>query len=221
MLGGAKLKGNRIEIEKPEAFNRHQVITLVCILILILWVLLFKVNVGFASIVLATFLLIIKTADQRDAIQSVSWTAITLICGTAVLISVVSALGGVSLLTSILSSFMTKATAIPIMSILSGVMSMFSSAVGVVMPTLIPTAVELSQRLNNTVTPAVITIVIAIGSHFVTISPFSTMGALAIASAPEVVDRKLLFKELFAYAFVSLAFVSVFLWILGLVGILV
>jgi di/tricarboxylate transporter len=221
MLGGAKLKGNRIEIEKPEAFNRHQVITLVCILVLILWVLLFKVNVGFASIVLATFLLIIKTADQRDAIQSVSWTAITLICGTAVLISVVSALGGVSLLTSILSSFMTKATAIPIMSILSGVMSMFSSAVGVVMPTLIPTAVELSQRLNNTVTPAVITIVIAIGSHFVTISPFSTMGALAIASAPEVVDRKLLFKELFAYAFVSLAFVSVFLWILGLVGILV
>jgi hypothetical protein len=89
------------------------------------------------------------------------------------------------------------------------------------MPTLIPTAVELATKLNHVVTPAVITIVIAIGSHFVTISPFSTMGALAIASAPETIDRKKLFNELFAYAFVSLAFIAIFLWILGLVGILV
>jgi uncharacterized ion transporter superfamily protein YfcC len=116
---------------------------------------------------------------------------------------------------------MNKGTAIPILALLSGVMSMFSSAVGVVMPTLIPTAVELSDKLNHVISPAVITITIAIGSHFVTISPFSTMGALAIASAPEVVDRKKLFNQLFAYAFVSLAFIAIFLWILGLLGILV
>jgi len=137
------------------------------------------------------------------------------------LISVISELGGVSLLTTFLANLMNKGTAIPILALLSGVMSMFSSAVGVVMPTLIPTAVELSDKLNHVISPAVITITIAIGSHFVTISPFSTMGALAIASAPEVVDRKKLFNQLFAYAFVSLAFIAIFLWILGLLGILV
>ena len=221
ILGGAKLKGNRIEIKKPDKLNKQQIITLICIVLLIVWVMGFGVNVGFASIVFATFLLVIKSADPHQAIHSVAWTAITLICGTAVLISVISELGGVELLTTFLANLMNKNTAIPIMALLSGVMSMFSSAVGVVMPTLIPTAVELADKLNNVVTPAVITIVIAIGSHFVTISPFSTMGALAIASAPEVIDRKKLFNELFAYAFVSLAFVAIFLWILGLVGILV
>jgi di/tricarboxylate transporter len=221
LLGGLKLKGNHIDIEKPEKLNKDQIITLICIVLLIVWVMVFGVNVGFASIVFATFLLILKSADPHHAIQSVAWTAITLICGTAVLISVISELGGVSLLTTFLANLMNKGTAIPILALLSGVMSMFSSAVGVVMPTLIPTAVELSDKLNHVISPAVITITIAIGSHFVTISPFSTMGALAIASAPEVVDRKKLFNQLFAYAFVSLAFIAIFLWILGLLGILV
>ncbi len=220
LMGGLKLKGNRIHMAKPERLNKHQIITVLCVLLLIVWVMFFKVNVGFASIVFATFLLMIKTADQHEALANVAWTAIILICGTAVLISVVSALGGVSLLTTLLSSLMNKTTAIPILALLSGVMSMFSSAVGVVMPTLIPTAVELSEKLNHVITPSVITIVVAIGSHFVTISPFSTMGALAVASAPIQTDRKKLFKELFLWAFVSLAFVALFLWLLGWIGLL-
>ncbi len=221
VLGGLKLKGTQIEIPKPEPFTKHQWITLASIVVLILWVILFGVNVGFAAIVLATLLLLLKTADQNQALLSVAWGAIIMICGTAVLISVVSELGGVSLLTTLLSSMMSRLTAVPIIALLSGVMSMFSSAVGVVMPTLIPTAVELSEKLNHVVTPAVITIVIAIGSHFVTVSPFSTMGALAVASSPAQIDKRKLFRDLFVLAFVSLAFIAIFLWLLSLVGFLV
>lgn len=221
ILGGLKLKGTQIEIPKPEPFTKNQWITLGSIVVLILWVILFGVNVGFAAIVLATLLLLLKTADQNQALLSVAWGAIIMICGTAVLISVVSELGGVSLLTTLLSSMMSRLTAVPIIALLSGVMSMFSSAVGVVMPTLIPTAVELSEKLNHVVTPAVITIVIAIGSHFVTVSPFSTMGALAVASSPAQIDRRKLFRDLFVLAFVSLAFIAIFLWLLSLVGFLV
>lgn len=221
VLGGLKLKGTQIEIPKPEPFTKNQWITLGSIVVLILWVILFGVNVGFAAIVLATLLLLLKTADQNQALLSVAWGAIIMICGTAVLISVVSELGGVSLLTTLLSSMMSRLTAVPIIALLSGVMSMFSSAVGVVMPTLIPTAVELSEKLNHVVTPAVITIVIAIGSHFVTVSPFSTMGALAVASSPAQIDRRKLFRDLFVLAFVSLTFIAIFLWLLSLIGFLV
>ncbi|MCK7487154.1 MAG: hypothetical protein MZU97_17810 [Bacillus subtilis] len=181
VLGGLRLKGTQVNIPKPESFNRLQRITLASVGVLILWVVLTGINVGFAAIVLSTILLILKTADQHEALASVAWTPIVMICGTGVLISVVSELGGVSLLTSLLSNMMNQFTAVPMIAVLSGVMSMFSSAVGVVMPTLIPTAVELADKLNNVVTPAVITITIAIGSHFVTVSPFSTMGALAVA----------------------------------------
>lgn len=221
ILGGMKLKGTQIEIPKPEPFTKNQWITLASIVVLILWVILFGVNVGFAAIVLATLLLLLKTADQNQALLSVAWGAIIMICGTAVLISVVSELGGVSLLTTLLSSMMSRFTAVPMIALLSGVMSMFSSAVGVVMPTLIPTAVELSEKLNHVVTPAVITIVIAIGSHFVTVSPFSTMGALAVASSPAQIDKRKLFRDLFVLAFVSLSFIAIFLWLLSLVGFLV
>lgn len=213
-LGGLKFKGERIEISKVDNFDKNQIFTLISVIVLILWVIIGGVNVGFAAFTLSAILLVLKTADQNEAITHVPWSTLLLICGTAVLISVVNKLGGVDLLTSFLASLMNKTTAIPIMGILSGVMSIFSSAVGVVMPTLIPTVVDLSTELGNVVSPAALTITIAVASHIVTMSPFSTMGALAIACSPETVDKKALFKNLFITAFLSLGFIAIFLGIL-------
>ncbi len=217
VLGGLKLRGDRVEISKAGSFNKYQIYTLVSIFILVLWVILGGVNVGFAAFALSAVLLVMKAADQNKAIANVPWSTLLLICGTAVLINVISDLGGVDLLTNFLASLMNKGTAIPIMAVLSGVMSIFSSAVGVVMPTLIPTTVNLSAELGSVVSPAVLTITIAVASHIVTMSPFSTMGALALASSPKTVDKKSLFKNLFITAFASLLFIAVFLG--GLVAI--
>lgn len=217
-LGGLKLRGDRIEISKAGRFDKHQIITLIAILILVIWVITTGVNVGFAAFTLSAILLILRAADQNQAISNVPWSTLLLICGTAVLVGVVNELGGVSLLTTFLASLMNQHTAVPIMSVLAGVMSIFSSAVGVVMPTLIPTAVSLSNELGNVVSPAVLTITIAVASHIVTMSPFSTMGALALASSPEVVDKKKLFKNLFIMSFFSLLFIALFLGMLVAVG---
>lgn len=220
VLGGLKLRGDRVEIEKVDQLNRAQVITLVSIFILIAWVILGGVNVGFAAFTIAAFLIIVKVADQQQAILHVPWSTLLLISGTAVLISVINELGGVDLLAKILSSMMNSHTAIPITAILSGVMSIFSSAVGVVMPTLIPTTVELSNNLMNVVSPTALTITIAVASHIVTMSPFSTMGALALASSPETIDKKKLFKNLFITAFGSLLFIAILLGGFVAVGII-
>ncbi len=219
-LGGLKLHGDRIEIEKADKLNKIQVITLISIFLLVLWVMIGGINVGFAAIVFSVFLLIIGAADQNEAILNIPWSTLLLICGTAVLISVVNEVGGVELLTDFLASLMNDVTAVPIMSILAGIMSIFSSAVGVVMPTLIPTTVSLSNELNNVVSPAILTIAIAVASHIVTMSPFSTMGALALASSPESVDKKALFRNLFIVAFSSLAFIAIFLGIVASLGLL-
>ena len=176
------------------------------------------INVGFAALTFLVILLIIGAADQNESIANIPWSTLLLICGTAVLISVVNEVGGVQLLTDFLGGLMNQRTAIPIMSTLAGIMSIFSSAVGVVMPTLIPTAVNLSNELNNTVSPGLITVTIAVASHIVTMSPFSTMGALALASAPKSVDKKSLFKNLFIVAFSSLVFIAVFLGVIAQFG---
>ena len=219
-LGGLKYSGDRIEIEKADKFDKHQIITLVCIFLLVLWVMIGGINVGFAAIVFSVFLLIIGSADQNQAILHIPWSTLLLICGTAVLINVINEVGGVQLLTDFLASLMNKTTAVPIMSTLAGIMSIFSSAVGVVMPTLIPTTVSLSNELANVVSPAVLTITIAVASHIVTMSPFSTMGALALASSPADVDKKALFKNLFIIAFSSLAFIALFLGIIAAIGLI-
>ncbi len=217
-LGGLKLRGDRVEIEKSGSFNKHHIVTLVSIILLVLWVIIGGINVGFAALTFAVILLIIGAADQSEAIANIPWSTILLICGTAVLISVVNEVGGVTLLTNFLADLMNQNTAIPIMATLAGIMSIFSSAVGVVMPTLIPTAVSLSTELNGTVSPALLTVTIAVASHIVTMSPFSTMGALALASAPKSVDKKSLFKNLFIVAFSSLLFIAIFLGIIASFG---
>ncbi|MBN2299697.1 MAG: hypothetical protein JXC31_00750 [Acholeplasmataceae bacterium] len=217
-LGGLKLRGDHIEISKAGKFNKNQVITLISILVLVLWVIIGGVNVGFAGFTLSAILLILRVADQNEAISHVPWSTLLLICGTAVLIGVINELGGVTLLTTFLASLMNTHTAVPILAVLSGVMSIFSSAVGVVMPTLIPTTVNLSAELGNVVSPAVLTITIAVASHIVTMSPFSTMGALALASSPEVVDKKKLFKDLFIISFFALLFIALFLGFLVIIG---
>ncbi len=214
VLGGLKLKGDHVEIQKAGKLNAIQMLTLVTILGLVLWVMIGGVNVGFAAFALSAFLLLFKAANQNEAILHVPWSTILLICGTAVLISVVDELGGVDILTTFLARLMNARTAVPILAVLSGVMSIFSSAVGVVMPTLIPTTVNLSNQLGNVVSPAVLTITIAVASHIVTVSPLSTMGALALASSPEYVDKRQLFRDLFLTAFISLAFVAILLWLL-------
>ncbi len=220
VLGGLKLRGDRVEIESSGKFDVVQVITLISIFLLVVWVMVGGINVGFAAIVFSVILLLIGAANQNEVILNIPWSTLLLICGTAVLISVVNEVGGVELISNFLASLMNEYTAVPIMSILAGVMSIFSSAVGVVMPTLIPTTVGLTNELNNVVSPATLTVTIAVASHIVTMSPFSTMGALALASSPKTVDKKLLFKNLFIVAFSSLAFIAVFLGIFAGLGFL-
>jgi di/tricarboxylate transporter len=217
-MKGHKMNGQKTEVSPPSPFTREQKLTLLSILILIIWVIFGKVHVGFAGFTLAVALFFFKAGKQQQAIQQVPWTTILQICGAAVLISVVGELGGIGMLTNFLASIMNEWTAVGIMSILSGAMATFASAVGVVMPTLIPTTVSLSESLNSAVSPAVLTMTIAVASHMTTMSPLSVMGALALGSMPAGVDEKKLFKNMYIVAFIALAFVSVFLGLLHQLG---
>lgn len=214
------MNGQRIEVSPPLPFTYEQKLTLFSILILIIWVIFGKVHVGFAGFTLAVGLFFFKVGKQQQAIQQVPWLTILQICGTAVLISVVGELGGIQVLTNFLAKITNQYTAVGIMALLSGTMATFASAVGVVMPTLIPTTVDLSKSLSSTVSPGVLTMTIAVASHMTTMSPLSVMGALALGSLPVGVDDKKLFKKMYIVAFVAIAFVSIFLGILNQLGII-
>ncbi len=174
-----------------------------------------KLHVGFAGIIGATILLILRVADEKKVIASVPWSTIIMITGVGLMIAVVKTAGGIDYLSQILEKLMAERTAGPIFAILGGLMSMVSSASGVVMPTLIPTAPEIANTL--VLDPISLIVAIVLGAHFVTTSPVSTLGGLAMASIDEEVDKNVFFNGLFILGIAGniLVAILIFFGILG------
>ena len=136
-----------------------------------------------------------------------------MITGVGILISVVTELKGIELLSRTLSSLMNKVVATPLMTLLGGVMSWFSSASGVVMPTLIPTVPDIAATLSG-VQELELTVGICIGAHVAAVSPLSSCGALMLAAYCssgniDIQSRNKAFTQLFAISAAGVLFCAV------------
>lgn len=139
------------------------------------------INVGLAAVCVAVLLTIFRCADEIAALKKVSWGTLLMITGMGILISVVTELGGIELLCNGLQKLVGPATTASIMCFLGGVMSWFSSASGVVMPTLIPTVPELTASMAAG-SDVIVTVAICIGAHLAALSPLSSCGGLMLAA---------------------------------------
>lgn len=198
IFGGWKLKNVVFDANngKPAPFNRDQMITLAGIAALIISVLVFKKDIGLSAFTVAAALLLLKVAPENKSLAGVPWGTLLLVSGTGILIEVSARSGGIDVLTGFLQQFMTASTAPGFMAVIAGVMSFFSSASGVVMPALIRTVPSLVEAMGGSVSAPSIIAAIVIGSHMVTPSPISTMGALLYAGATDSQDKKRLFRDL-------------------------
>ncbi|MGI6029644.1 MAG: SLC13 family permease [Candidatus Heteroscillospira sp.] len=194
LFGGLKLK-NTGNIPSFVKFNHNQVITIIGIAVVLIAVMFFKQDIGLMCFTCAGVLLLLNVADQKKAIASIPWATILLIGGMAVLINVVKTCGGIDFLSEKLSGIMGAKSAQPIFVILGGLMGAVSSGTGVVMPTLIPLASELAGELG-TVSAMRLVIGVIVGTNGVVISPLSTVGGIAVGSAPESVDKDKLYNQL-------------------------
>ncbi len=205
VLGGWRIPSRSVHKESAApAFHRSQRMTLAVTAVVVVAIM-FGSDIALTAFLGTTVLLLLRTARESEILARVPWSAILLVCGVATLVSVVEKTEGIHLLTRLLAGFMNAATAGPIFSVLAGLMSQVSSASGVVLPTLIPTVRGISAELRGVVQPEALVSVIAIGSHLATVSPFSTLGALAIASAGDSHEKDVLFRKLIILAFASLA----------------
>ncbi|MGI6200449.1 MAG: SLC13 family permease [Christensenellales bacterium] len=204
LLGGLKVQRMA---QKPSfvKFDKKQLMTLAAIAAVLVGVIGFGLDIGLMCFTCAGLLLLLGAADQKKAVASIPWSTIILIGGMAVLINVVKTCGGIDLLSDQLSKVMGPRSAQPIFVILGGLMGAVSSGTGVVMPTLIPLASQLATELG-TVSAMRLVIGVVVGTNGVVISPLSTVGGIAVASAPESVNRDKLYNQLLlaAVAFILL-----------------
>ncbi|HEV8644237.1 MAG TPA: SLC13 family permease [Burkholderiales bacterium] len=176
----------------------QQKLTLAVIAALIVAVLVFKVDITIGAFVGAAVLSLARAADEKEALRSMPWSVVLMVCGVTVLIGVADKTGGMDLLTSMLSSFSTQQSITAVIALVTGVISVYSSSSGVVLPAFLPTIPGLIEKLGGGDALAIASS-INVGAHLVDVSPLSTLGALCISNAAPDADRKRLFNQMLVW----------------------
>jgi len=167
--------------KEPTKFGRKQIISLVALLVMVIVVVGFSWDIGLVCLTLSLILIILDAADEKKSLKNIPWGTLILIAGVNVLMNITQQLGGIQLLADLLASCMNSVTAAPIMGLTGGIMSWFSSANGVVFPTLIPTVPSIAEQVGGV---SILQMVVAIvcSATVAGISPLSTGGSLVLAS---------------------------------------
>lgn len=217
-------KVEKHEEEKEETlpkFNGKQWLSLIGLLVLAVGVLFFSWNVGLTGFLVGTVLIVLGCGEEKKAIKGIPWNVILMVLGVGILMNVISLSGGIDIMVAGLEKIMGHRTAAMIMAITAGFMSFFSSGLGVVFPTLIPTATGLASGLG--VGAVELVTVIVIGGTVSGFTPISTTGALIMAgvaqqeNAEEKFPQNRLFVELFAVSFIALAVLAI-MAVIGVYG---
>jgi di/tricarboxylate transporter len=157
-----------------------------------------KLNVGMGAFAGAVLLTLARAADETEAIRKMPWKVIMMVTGVTVLIGLLEKTGGMDLFVDFLARMATPRSATAVAAFFTGLISIYSSTSGVVLPAFLPTVPGLIERLGSGDTMALVSSM-NVGAHLVDISPLSTTGALCLAAAPLGTDNRLLFNKLLAW----------------------
>lgn len=206
IFGGLKLftlSGTSVALETVDdahRFQRRHWVTLGTIAVLLTSVILVRElratgSIGMAAFAASVFLVLTGCADDGEAMKKMPWRVIVMVCGVTVLIAILEKAQGIDLLVSLVARISTARTVSAVVAFLTGVVSVYSSTSGVVLPAFLPMVPGLAAQLG-TANALGIAAAMNVGGHLVDVSPLSTIGALCIAGAPSDESRSLFNKLL-------------------------
>lgn len=199
LFGGLKLRGHHQgETEAIPALERRHWITTAVIAALILAVIALKLHVGLGAFAAVVVLTLAGAIDLDQAIRKMPWSVIVMVCGVTVLIALLEKTNGLALFTDLLAKLSTKSNLTGVVAFVTGIISVYSSTSGVVLPAFLPTVPGLIERLGGGDALAVAT-AMNIGGHLVDVSPLSTIGALCLAGITDATQARGLFQRLLAW----------------------
>lgn len=201
MLGGHKLTMQAAapgDVEENKSLTTTQRLSAALILLWIAGVVLLKLHLGLSAFTMAVVLLLLRCADESTAMRSVPWGVIMLVTGVSTLIALLERTGGMELFSALLSRLATPDSVNGMIAFLTGIISMYSSTAGVVLPTFLPTVNGLVTNLGGG-DPLAIALSINVGASVVDVSPLSTLGALCVAAVADPESSRRLFQRLLAW----------------------
>ena len=208
MFGGHKVKApeNMAAMKVTEKFNAKQWMALGGIVALLVLIIGFNVNIGLSAFIVSAILLFLRVADDGVCIKSMPWNTIIMVLCVGALLNIVDKVGGITLMTDALSKVMSSGTATPLMGLMASLMSLVSSALSVVYPTLMPVSIGLASEISG-VHAAALMSAVAAGGALAGTSPMSTGGALIMGALGNNMKEKYT-KEYQNKVFVKLLVIS-------------
>jgi Na+/H+ antiporter NhaD/arsenite permease-like protein len=185
-------------IVATEKFMWQHWLTVVVLTSLVIAVVVFNMQVGMAALTGATILSLARAADEKETIKRMPWNVVLMVCGVTVLIGVLERTQGMDLFTDLLARVSTPGTVTGVIAFVTGLVSVYSSTSGVVLPAFLPTVPGLVERLGGGSALGIAS-AMNVGGHLVDLSPLSTMGALCLAALPPSVDVRKVFNQLLAW----------------------
>ena len=219
VLGGLKLfrkrDGVTAEAAEPpiQPIEPRNWLTIALISILLVGVIGFGFEVGMTALTAAMILSFTRAADEKEAILRMPWGVILMVTGVTVLIELLEKTQGLDLFTNLLVRLSTPETVTAVVAFVTGVVSVYSSTSGVVLPAFLPTVPGLVSQLGN-LDPIAVASAMNVGSHLVDLSPLSTTGALCLAGVPAGVDSQGLFNKLHAWGLSMTVVGAILCWVM-------
>jgi di/tricarboxylate transporter len=219
VLGGWRLFGRhaqrdvRLAETVVDAFERRHWLTSIGVAMLILAVVAFGLDVGLAALVIAVTLTLLGAADEQKAIKGMPWGVILMVTGVTVLVSMMQETQGIALITSGIARVSTRETITPIVAFGTGLVSVYSSTSGVVLPAFLPMAPDLATHLGG-IDPLPIAWTMNVSASLVDLSSLSTVGALYIAGAGPGTDTRALFNGLLIWGLAMTVVGAALCWVM-------
>ncbi len=188
-----------VSVEVPP-LTPAQLRTLVMLLLWLVGVVVFGLNVGLSAFAAALLLMVLRAADEGEAMRHVPWGIILMVTGMATLIAILESQGGMDLFTQMIAAIAGPDTINGVIAFVTGVISTYSSTSGVVIPAFLPTVPGVVEQLGGG-NPLAIALSINVGSSLVDVSPLSTIGALCVAAVVDPSQSRRVFYQLLAWGF--------------------
>ena len=217
LLGGYSFinaKNSKVAIEAtlPEPLDRKQKQSIVLIFLMMAIVLIVpilhllmpqnsaiaflnsRIDIGFIAIFFAVISLLLKLGDEKTVIALIPWNTLIMICGVGMLIGLGVEVGVIYQLTDWLSTNVPIWMIPLLVFVISAIMSIFASTLGVVAPALFPMVPPLA--VASGLSPVLLFVCIVLGAQSSSLSPFSSGGSLMLGASQDVIDKDQLFLSL-------------------------
>lgn len=193
----------------PHGSTTIRVTTLACIVVAAAGALVFRLDLGMLVVTAAVMLQLLFPATSRGALTRVSWSTVLLICGVITYMTLLQRMGTIQLVGDTMAGVGTPRLGTLLICAIAAVTSAFASSTAV-LGTLIPLSIPLLNTGEVPVTGMIIAL--AVSATVVDATPFSNVGALVVASAPQD-EQERTFRAVFLWGMVMVVTAPLATWV--------